>query len=37
MFPESALAHELLDGLVCIEIGGAAHNAMHRPATSGWT
>jgi SAM-dependent methyltransferase len=27
-FPESALAHELLDGLVGIEIGGAAHNAF---------
>ena len=27
-FPESALAHELLDGLVGIEIGGAAHNGF---------
>lgn len=27
-FPESALAHELLDDLVGIEIGGAAHNAF---------
>lgn len=27
-FPESALAHELLDGLVGLEIGGAAHNAF---------
>lgn len=27
-FPESALAHELLDGLVVLEIGGAAHNAF---------
>ena len=28
VFPESALAHELLDGLVGIEIGGAAHNSF---------
>ncbi len=27
-FPESALAHELLDGLVGVEIGGAAHNSF---------
>ena len=27
-FPESTLAHELLDGLVGVEIGGAAHNAF---------
>jgi SAM-dependent methyltransferase len=27
-FPESALAHQLLDGLQGIEIGGAAHNAF---------
>lgn len=27
-FPESALAHRLLDGLVGIEIGGAAHNGF---------
>ena len=27
-FPESALAHQLLDGLVGIEVGGAAHNAF---------
>ena len=27
-FPESGLAHQLLDGLVGIEIGGAAHNAF---------
>lgn len=27
-FPESALAHQLLDGLVGVEIGGAAHNAF---------
>jgi SAM-dependent methyltransferase len=27
-FPESALAHKLLDGLAGIEIGGAAHNAF---------
>jgi SAM-dependent methyltransferase len=25
-FPESALAHRYLDGLVGVEIGGAAHN-----------
>lgn len=28
LFPESPLAHELLDGLVGLEIGGAAHNAF---------
>jgi SAM-dependent methyltransferase len=28
LFPESALAHQLLDGLVGLEIGGAAHNAF---------
>lgn len=27
-FPESALAHQLLDGLKGLEIGGAAHNAF---------
>ena len=27
-FPESALAHELLDGLKGLEVGGAAHNAF---------
>jgi SAM-dependent methyltransferase len=27
-FPESALAHELLDGLAGVEIGGAAHNSF---------
>lgn len=27
-FPESALAHELLDGLDGIEIGGSAHNSF---------
>ena len=27
-FPESALAHELLDGLTGLEIGGAAHNSF---------
>ncbi len=27
-FPESELAHQLLDGLVGIELGGAAHNAF---------
>jgi SAM-dependent methyltransferase len=27
-FPESALAHRYLDGLVGVEIGGAAHNAF---------
>lgn len=27
-FPESALAHELLDGLTGLEIGGASHNAF---------
>jgi ubiquinone/menaquinone biosynthesis C-methylase UbiE len=27
-FPESALAHNLLDGLVGLEVGGAAHNAF---------
>jgi SAM-dependent methyltransferase len=26
LFPESALAHQLLDGLVGLEIGGSAHN-----------
>jgi SAM-dependent methyltransferase len=28
LFPESALAHQLLDGLVGLECGGAAHNAF---------
>lgn len=27
-FPESALAHELLDGLTGLEVGGAMHNAF---------
>jgi len=27
-FPESALAHQLLDGLVGVEVGGAAHNSF---------
>ena len=27
-FPESALAHELLDGLVGVEVGGALHNSF---------
>ena len=27
-FPESVLAHQLLDGLKGLEIGGAAHNAF---------
>lgn len=27
-FPESALAHQLLDGLKGLEVGGAAHNAF---------
>lgn len=28
LFPESALAHRLLDGLTGLEIGGSAHNAF---------
>jgi SAM-dependent methyltransferase len=28
LFPESALAHQLLDGLVGLEVGGAYHNAF---------
>ena len=30
-FPESRLAHRLLDGLVGIEIGGSAHNPFNIP------
>lgn len=30
-FPESALAHQLLDGLCGIEIGGSAHNPFNIP------
>jgi SAM-dependent methyltransferase len=38
-FPESALAHELLDGLDGVEIGGGAHNPFSIPGCKNvnWT